>query len=140
MLPPTRRMFGLLPATTLLPSNRRPRPGAQMPHQPTHPAARTATWTTAGDQPYVRLTEGTWQTALRSATLLEQAHDAIVGVSADMTINVWNRGAERLYGFREPEATGAPMTILLPDTQLESERQISRRVLAGETVERDTQR
>jgi diguanylate cyclase (GGDEF)-like protein/PAS domain S-box-containing protein len=88
----------------------------------------------------VRLTERTWQTALRSATLLEQAHDAIVGVSADMTINVWNRGAERLYGFREPEATGAPMTMLLPDTQLESERSISRRVLAGQTVERDTQR
>jgi diguanylate cyclase (GGDEF)-like protein/PAS domain S-box-containing protein len=111
-----------------------------MPKQPTHRAARTATWTTAGDQSYVRLTERTWQTALRSATLLEQAHDAIVGVSDDMTINVWNGGAERLYGFREPEATGASLTMLVPETQLESERRIWRRVLAGETVERDTQR
>src|SRR5260370_30774090 len=133
-------MFGLAAAARVLRSNRRPRPGFQMPKQPTHRAARTATWTTAGDQAYVRLTERAWQTALRTATLLEQAHDAIVGVSADMTINVWNRGAERLYGFREPEATGASMTILLPDTQLESERRISRRVLAGQTVARDTQR
>jgi diguanylate cyclase (GGDEF)-like protein/PAS domain S-box-containing protein len=111
-----------------------------MPQRPTNRAARTATWTTAADQPYVRRPERTWQEALRSATLLEQAHDAIVGVSADLTINVWNRGAERLYGFREPEATGASMTMLLPDTQLEAERRVSRRVLAGETVERDTQR
>ncbi len=111
-----------------------------MSQQPTHRAARTATWSTAGDQSYVRLTERSWETALRAATLVEQAHDAIVGVSADMTINVWNRGAERLYGFPEAEAIGASMTMLLPDTQLESERGIARRVLAGETVERDTQR
>jgi diguanylate cyclase (GGDEF)-like protein/PAS domain S-box-containing protein len=111
-----------------------------MPKRPDNDSARAATWANAGDQPYVRLTQRTWETALRSATLLEQAHEAIVGVSADMTINVWNSGAERLYGYREPEATGASMATLLPDTQLEAERRISRRVLAGETVERDTQR
>ena len=100
----------------------------------------SATWSTAGDQQYVRLTERTWQTALRSATLVDQAHDAIVGVSSDSTINVWNRGAERLYGYREQEAIGRSLSTLIPDGVAEAERRVSRRVLSGETVERDTQR
>lgn len=105
-----------------------------------HHAVGEVDWTTAAEQRYVRLTEAAWQSALRSATLLEQAHDAIVGVSTDATINVWNRGAERLYGYRDEEAVGASLTTLVPESQLQSERRIFKRVLGGETIERDTQR
>jgi PAS domain S-box-containing protein len=105
-----------------------------------HSSRQNAGWTSAGEQKYVRITERTWQTALRAATLVEQAPDAIVGVSADGTINVWNRGAERLYGYREPEALGASLTKLVPDSDASGERRVLRRVMAGETVERDTRR
>lgn len=102
--------------------------------------SHAATWATAGEQKYVRITDATWQTALRSATLVDQAHDAVVGISADATINVWNRGAERLYGYREQETLGRSLLTLIPDSHADAERRVSRRVLAGETVERDTQR
>lgn len=102
--------------------------------------ATAPSWHLADEQTYVRVTEQAWQSALRAATVLEQAHDAIVGVSGDGTINVWNDGAERLYGYCAEEACGASVTMLLPETQLRDERRVLRRSLAGETIERDTQR
>ena len=109
-------------------------------HSTPNRTSHAATWATAGEQKYVRITDATWQTALRSATLVDQAHDAVVGISADATINVWNRGAERLYGYREQETLGRSLLTLIPDSHADAERRVSRRVLAGETVERDTQR
>jgi diguanylate cyclase (GGDEF)-like protein/PAS domain S-box-containing protein len=105
-----------------------------------NPPATTPTWQTAEQRRYVRVTEESWQSALRAATLLEQAHEAIVGVSADGTINVWNQGAERLYGYDAQEACGASLTMLLPETHARDERRVLRRALAGDTMERDTQR
>jgi PAS domain S-box-containing protein len=42
----------------------------------------------------------------RQANLLEQTHDAIIVWEFPRTITYWNRGAERLYGFRREEAVG----------------------------------
>ena len=48
------------------------------------------------------------------ASIVESSDDAIVGRSMEGTIQSWNRGAERLYGYTAQEAIGQPITILIP--------------------------
>jgi PAS domain S-box-containing protein len=45
---------------------------------------------------------------------VESTDDAIIGVNLDGTIASWNRGAERLYGYRAAEAIGRSDALLLP--------------------------
>jgi PAS domain S-box-containing protein len=49
----------------------------------------------------------------RQASLLEQAHDAILIWEFPRKIVYWNRGAEQLYGFSREEAIGRPSHELL---------------------------
>jgi len=48
------------------------------------------------------------------AAILESAEDAIVGIELDGSIELWSRGAERLYGYAEAEVIGQSMVSLLP--------------------------
>jgi two-component system cell cycle sensor histidine kinase/response regulator CckA len=49
----------------------------------------------------------------RQATLLNEAHDAIMVRDLDDTIVYWNKGAELLYGWTSQEAIGKPARTLL---------------------------
>ncbi|MEP6717696.1 MAG: PAS domain S-box protein [bacterium] len=49
----------------------------------------------------------------RQATLLNEAHDAIMVRDLDDTIVYWNKGAELLYGWTAPEAMGKSAQQLL---------------------------
>ena len=42
------------------------------------------------------------------ASLLANVDDAVVGTGPDFRLTVWNRGAERLYGFTADEVLGRP--------------------------------
>lgn len=55
--------------------------------------------------------------ALREhAAMVEQAQDALVGLTLDGTIRSWNPAAERLYGFAAAEAIGERIAFLnIPD-------------------------
>lgn len=44
--------------------------------------------------------------AIEYATLLDLANDAILVIDLESTIEFWNRGAERLYGYSSTEALG----------------------------------
>jgi PAS domain S-box-containing protein len=48
-------------------------------------------------------------------TLLREAADAIVFADAEGVIRLWNRGAERIFGFAETEALGQSLDIIIPD-------------------------
>jgi diguanylate cyclase (GGDEF)-like protein/PAS domain S-box-containing protein len=48
------------------------------------------------------------------AAILESVEDAIVGLALDGSIELWSRGAERLYGYTAEEVTGHSMVGLLP--------------------------
>jgi PAS domain S-box-containing protein len=47
-------------------------------------------------------------------TLVDGMPDAIVYADAAGVIRVWNRGAERMFGFSEVEAQGQGLDIIIP--------------------------
>lgn len=56
------------------------------------------------------------------AEILEIADDAIITVNAAQAITMFNRGAERIFGYKVEEALGRPLEILLPDRFRSSHR------------------
>src|SRR4029077_7768752 len=51
----------------------------------------------------------------RLAAIIASSADAIFSTSLDGTIQTWNRGAERLFGYSTAEALGRPVSILIPE-------------------------
>lgn len=72
--------------------------------------------------------------AQRLAAIIEASDDAILTTDLEGTITSWNRGAERLFGYRAPEIIGKPVTILLPDDRQDEEASILARLRRGEHV------
>lgn len=76
----------------------------------------------------------------RSVT--QTAYDAIVSADGAGNIISWNRGAEALFGYPQPEALGKPITILMPERYTEAHQRGFERFratgesrLAGKVVE-----
>jgi len=65
-------------------------------------------------------------------SIVESSDDAIVSKSLDGVITSWNRGAERLFHYTAQEATGQPITIIIPPDRLDEERVILARIGRGE--------
>src|SRR5215218_4962150 len=51
----------------------------------------------------------------RYRTVLDAAFDAIVTVTPDGIVRWFNRGAERIFGYRAEEVIGQPVTLLMPE-------------------------
>ncbi|HEY8402107.1 MAG TPA: PAS domain S-box protein [Cytophagaceae bacterium] len=49
------------------------------------------------------------------AFFVNSSHEAILSVSLDDLIVSWNKGAEKLFGYKEEEVLGKPYTILVPE-------------------------
>ena len=49
----------------------------------------------------------------RSVT--ETATDAIISITGDENIILWNHAAEQMFGYSSEEAVGQPITIIMPD-------------------------
>jgi PAS domain S-box-containing protein len=47
--------------------------------------------------------------------LVTGAPDAVIYADAEGTIRVWNRGAERIFGYEAGEALGASLDIIIPE-------------------------
>ncbi|MBI2882787.1 MAG: PAS domain S-box protein [Candidatus Methylomirabilis oxyfera] len=59
---------------------------------------------------------------------------AITAVNVDGRVRLWNRAAERIFGWRQEEVLGCPLPIIPPDKH-EEFRTIRERAFHGETVE-----
>jgi diguanylate cyclase (GGDEF)-like protein/PAS domain S-box-containing protein len=68
------------------------------------------------------------------AAIVSSSNDAIYTVDAHGAIASWNRAAERLFGYTEPEAMGMPIARLLPPDAVELYAHMVRRAIAGEVV------
>jgi len=71
----------------------------------------------------------------RLAAIVESSQDAIISADRDGVINVWNPGAERLYGYAASEAIGQPVRLLFPPARRGEEQTVLGRALAGGKVE-----
>jgi PAS domain S-box-containing protein len=69
------------------------------------------------------------------ASIVESSADAIVGMSPDGTIQSWNRGAERLFGYSADEVLGENVARLVPPDQLDELKALHERVRQDERIE-----
>ena len=71
------------------------------------------------------------QSELRFRTVTETAHDAIITADAEGHIASWNRAAETLFGHREADVLGQPLTLIIPARLRERHLEGLQRVRAG---------
>jgi two-component system CheB/CheR fusion protein len=77
----------------------------------------------------------------RLAAIVENSADAIFSKDLDGTIRTWNRGAERLYGYKQDEIVGQSVKVLIPEERAEAFASIMARLQRGEpTVQLETER
>jgi PAS domain S-box-containing protein len=69
------------------------------------------------------------------AAIVEHSDDAIVSKSLDGTIQSWNKGAERMFGFTENEAIGKNISLIIPPEYMEEYKNILERMSHGETID-----
>jgi diguanylate cyclase (GGDEF)-like protein/PAS domain S-box-containing protein len=78
--------------------------------------------------------------SLRLAAIVEQSRDAIFAFDRKGVITAWNRGAERMLGHAATDALGRSVAMLVPANRAARERELRRQVLAGQSVEYETER
>ena len=71
----------------------------------------------------------------RLAAIVESSDDAMISKTLDGTITTWNKGAERLLGYRAEEAIGKNITLIVPPDRLQEEAEILERLRQGNPIE-----
>ncbi|KFC61705.1 Signal transduction histidine kinase [Devosia sp. LC5] len=71
----------------------------------------------------------------RLAAIVESSDDAILSKDVNGIIMSWNQGAERVFGYREDEVIGKPVTILIPQDRQDEEPRILARIRQGERID-----
>jgi len=74
-------------------------------------------------------------TTLQLAAAVESSDDAIITKTLDGVITSWNRGAERIFGYRAHEILGKPITLLVPPELMAEEISILNRIRKGDRVD-----
>jgi PAS domain S-box-containing protein len=69
------------------------------------------------------------------AAIVSSSEDAIASKTLDGTITSWNKGAERIFGWKPEEAIGRPITLIVPPELRDQEREILERLQRGEHSE-----
>ncbi len=69
------------------------------------------------------------------AAIVSSSNDAIMSKDLGGTIQSWNRGAQRLFGYTAAEVIGKVATLLVPGDRADEEVKILEQVRRGETVE-----
>ena len=63
--------------------------------------------------------------------IVAEAGDAIIFADRDGIIQLWNPGAQRIFGYGAEEAVGQPLDLIIPENLRERHNQGYRRVMAG---------
>jgi PAS domain S-box-containing protein len=67
--------------------------------------------------------------------LVDSSDDAIVMKDLNGIIRTWNKGAERIFGYKAEEIIGKPVTELMPPALRKEEPDILARIRAGERID-----
>jgi diguanylate cyclase (GGDEF)-like protein/PAS domain S-box-containing protein len=74
------------------------------------------------------------------AAILASTDDAVLSFALDGTLQSWSHGAERLYGYTEPEIVGQPLERLVPPGDAPAFDGLLRAAIAGEFPHLETAR
>src|SRR5690606_4726051 len=69
------------------------------------------------------------------SAIVESSVDAIVGKNLNGIITSWNKGAERIFGYKESEVLGKTIDILIPENRLKEENKIIARLKRGRRID-----
>lgn len=69
------------------------------------------------------------------ASIIKSSDDAIISKNLDGIITSWNPGAKKIYGFSAQEAIGKNISLIIPASRLEEEKQIISKVIKGKKVD-----
>jgi PAS domain S-box-containing protein len=92
-------------------------------------------WVTGDREVFMRSLKRAEEVRLRYDSIVESSDDAIIARNLEGVISAWNTGAQRMFGYTEAEAIGQPITIIVPPAWRDEEKDILRRVRAGERIE-----
>ena len=73
-------------------------------------------------------------TALDLRALVDASDDAIIGKTIDGTIISWNKGAEKIYGYKADEVLGQSISLLIPPGHPNELPKIMRRLQRDEHI------
>src|SRR6478735_3812522 len=68
--------------------------------------------------------QGTAVAEAELAAIGEWSDDAIVSKSLDGVIRSWNRGAQRIFGYRADEAVGQHISLIIPEDRRAEEEDV----------------
>ncbi len=74
-------------------------------------------------------------TDLWLAAIVRSSDDAIIGKTLDGIVTAWNPAAERIFGYREAEMIGQPITRIIPEERMGEETQILERIRQGKVID-----
>src|ERR1700759_1605563 len=74
--------------------------------------------------------------AQRLAAIVESSDDAIISKDLNGTVQTWNMGAERIFGYTADEMIGQSITKVIPPALHHQEPDILARIGRGERIER----
>jgi PAS domain S-box-containing protein len=69
------------------------------------------------------------------ASIVEHSDDAILSETLDGIITSWNRGAERLYGYRADEVLGRSRALIIPPERRDELSRMVARLRRGELID-----
>jgi PAS domain S-box-containing protein len=69
------------------------------------------------------------------AAIVESSDDAIIGKTLQGIITIWNKSAERIFGYTAAEIIGLPINTLIPLDRQGEEVEILERLRRGERIE-----
>lgn len=70
----------------------------------------------------------------RLAVVLKDSNDAIIVHDFDGNITLWNKGAEKMYGWSEPQALDMNISEIVPPQKTEEDLEFIKDVAHGESV------
>lgn len=76
----------------------------------------------------------------RLAAIVESSDDAIIGLLIDGTIDSWNKGAEKLYGYTSVEAIGQPLSLVYPPDKMDEYRKVVNHINNNKPMLLETER
>jgi len=76
-----------------------------------------------------------WEYQNRLAAVVDSSHDAIIGKNLDGVITSWNKGAERIYGYKAEEVIGRSIALLAPPERKEEIAEILEDIREGRQLD-----